>query len=106
MEVLGEMERSIGGHRSNRRQHRTSYQLVIEQLTTRDAVMESEAEGADSGRLEPAFVLAREGAGIDQVHPLQTTRWADDAEGASDLAVLLGILITAAQRRPSHGKQS
>ncbi|WP_432062705.1 Fic family protein [Streptomyces sp. S1] len=53
-----------------------------------------------------AFVLAREGAGIDQVHPLQTTRWADDAEGAADLAVLLGILITAAQRRPSHGRQS
>lgn len=52
------------------------------------------------------FVLAREGILLDQGHPLQTTRWADDAEGAADLAVLLGILITAAERRPSHGRQS
>ncbi|MGA5566367.1 Fic family protein [Streptomyces platensis] len=50
-----------------------------------------------------AFVLAREGVLLDQVHPLQTTRWADDAEGATDLAVLLGILITAAERRLPHG---
>ncbi|MDX3695995.1 hypothetical protein PV726_37915 [Streptomyces europaeiscabiei] len=40
------------------------------------------------------------------MHPLQTTRWADDAEGAADPAVLLGILITAAARRPSYGRQS
>ncbi|WP_244224012.1 Fic family protein [Streptomyces tirandamycinicus] len=53
-----------------------------------------------------AFVLAREGVVLDQVHPLQTTRWADDAEGAADLAVLLGILLTAAARRRSHGRQS
>jgi fido (protein-threonine AMPylation protein) len=52
------------------------------------------------------FVLAREGVLLDQVHPLQTTRWADDAEGAADLAVLLGILITAAERRHSHGRRS
>jgi hypothetical protein len=52
------------------------------------------------------FVLAREGILLNQVHPLQTIRWADDAEGAADLAVLLGILITAAERRPSHGRQS
>ncbi|WP_405937206.1 Fic family protein [Streptomyces sp. NBC_00726] len=45
-----------------------------------------------------AFVLAREGVPLDQLHPLQTTRWANDAEGAADLAVLLGILITAAER--------
>lgn len=32
--------------------------------------------------------------------------WADDAEGAADLAVLLGILITAAERRLSNGSQS
>ena len=30
---------------------------------------------------------------VDQVHPPQTTRWSNDAEGAADLAVLLGILI-------------
>ncbi|MFF0478900.1 Fic family protein [Streptomyces sp. NPDC004284] len=46
-----------------------------------------------------AFVLAREGAGIDQVHPLQATRWADYVEGAADLAMLLGILINSAERR-------
>ncbi len=39
-------------------------------------------------------------------HRGETTRWADDAEGAADLAMLLGILITAAERRPSHGSQS
>ncbi|MBB4981564.1 Fic family protein [Streptomyces nymphaeiformis] len=61
---------------------------------------------ARAAMLALAFVLAREGAAIDQVHPLQTTRWADDSEGAADLAVLLGILINAAQRRPSHGRQS
>jgi len=36
-----------------------------------------------------AFVLGREGVSLDQVHSLQATRWADDAEGAADLAVLL-----------------
>ncbi|MHA5052512.1 Fic family protein [Streptomyces sp. SD15] len=61
---------------------------------------------ARSAMLTLAFVLAREGVLPDQVHPLQTTRWAEDAEGAADLAVLLGILITAAERRPSHGRQS
>ncbi|WP_266651533.1 hypothetical protein [Streptomyces sp. NBC_01549] len=61
---------------------------------------------APAAMLALAFVLAREGVLLDQVHPLQTTRWADDAEGAADLAVLLGILITAAQRHLSHGKQS
>ncbi|MFF7144051.1 MULTISPECIES: hypothetical protein [Streptomyces] len=39
------------------------------------------------------------------MHPLQTTRWADGAEGAADLAVLLGILITAAERRLARGRQ-
>lgn len=61
---------------------------------------------ARAAMLALAFVLAREGVLLDQVHPLQTTRWADDAEGAADLAVLLGILITAAERPPSHGRQS
>ncbi|MFJ5834974.1 Fic family protein [Streptomyces sp. NPDC093089] len=61
---------------------------------------------ARAAMLALAFVLACEGAVIDQVHPLQATRWADDAEGAADLAVLLEILITAAGRRLSHGRQS
>lgn len=61
---------------------------------------------ARAAMLALALVLAREDVLLDQVHPLQTTRWADDAEGAADLAVLLGILITAAERRPSHGRQS
>ncbi|OAQ25812.1 hypothetical protein K457DRAFT_22946 [Linnemannia elongata AG-77] len=57
VEVLGDLERGIGGRRSNRRQNRTSYQLVMEQLDRLDAVMESEAEGADRERLEPAVFL-------------------------------------------------
>ncbi|WP_445395072.1 Fic family protein [Streptomyces sp. LE64] len=60
---------------------------------------------ARAAMLALAFVLAREGALLDRVRPLQTTRWADDAEGAADLAVLLGILLTAAKRRPPLGKQ-
>ncbi|MFG2557055.1 Fic family protein [Streptomyces sp. NPDC048581] len=60
---------------------------------------------ARAATLALAFVLGREGVSLDQVHPLQATRWADDAEGAADLAVLLGILITAAERRRSHGRQ-
>lgn len=52
-----QVERNVGGHRSNRRQNRTSYQLVMEQLAMLDAVMESEAEGADSGHVEPAVFL-------------------------------------------------
>ncbi|MEU8434119.1 hypothetical protein AB0F18_14570 [Streptomyces sp. NPDC029216] len=61
---------------------------------------------ARAALLALAFVLAREGVLLDQVHPLQTTRWADDAAGAADLAMLLGILITAAERRLSRGRQS
>jgi hypothetical protein len=44
--------------------------------------------------------LARPGA------PLQAIRWADDAEDEADLAVLLGILITAAERRLSSMSKS
>ncbi|MEW1660109.1 Fic family protein [Streptomyces sp. NPDC093707] len=61
---------------------------------------------ARAAMLALAFVLARVGVFIGQVQPLQTTRWADDAEGAADLAVLLGILITAAERRLSHARRS
>ncbi|WP_406052260.1 Fic family protein [Streptomyces virginiae] len=54
---------------------------------------------ARAAMLALAFILAREGVLLDQVQPLQATRWADDTEGAADLAVLLGILIAATQRR-------
>ncbi|MET9323417.1 Fic family protein [Streptomyces sp. NPDC003038] len=61
---------------------------------------------ARAAMLALAFVLARESVPLDQVHPLQVTRWADDAEGAADLALLLGILITAAERRLPNRRQS
>ncbi|MFE5522812.1 Fic family protein [Streptomyces virginiae] len=54
---------------------------------------------ARAAMLALAFILARDGVLLDQVQPLQATRWADDTEGAADLAVLLGILIAATQRR-------
>ncbi|MFI1031333.1 Fic family protein [Streptomyces sp. NPDC020951] len=60
---------------------------------------------ARAAMLALAFVLACEGVRLDQVHPLQATRWADDAEGVADLAVLLGILISATERRLSKGRQ-
>lgn len=56
---------------------------------------------ARAAMLALAFVLAREGVFLDQVQPLRATRWADDAEGAADLAVLIGILIDATGRRRS-----
>ncbi|MGW0536586.1 Fic family protein [Streptomyces sp. NPDC003032] len=60
---------------------------------------------ARAAMLALAFVLGRDGLSLDRVHPLQAIRWADDAEGAADLAVLLGILITAAERRlPNRSK--
>ncbi|MEV6104466.1 hypothetical protein AB0M28_07060 [Streptomyces sp. NPDC051940] len=58
---------------------------------------------ARAAMLVLAFVLASEGVTLSQVHPLQATRWADDAEGAVDLAILLGILITESQRRLTVG---
>ncbi|MFF9870040.1 Fic family protein [Streptomyces sp. NPDC013953] len=61
---------------------------------------------ARAAMLALAFVLGRDGVSLDQVHPLQAIRWADDAEGAADLAVLLGILITAAERRLSNRSKS
>ncbi|GAB7035317.1 Fic family protein [Streptomyces platensis] len=50
------------------------------------------------------FVLAREGVALDEVGPLQTTRYADDPEGAADLAVLVGILARATQRRAARAR--
>lgn len=61
---------------------------------------------ARAAMLALAYVLACDGVTLDQAHPLQVTRWADDADGAADLAVLLGILITAAERRLFNGSHS
>lgn len=61
---------------------------------------------ARAAMLALAFVLARDGVSLGKAYPLQVTRWADDVDGAADLAVLLGILITAAQRRPFHESPS
>ncbi|MET9605329.1 Fic family protein [Streptomyces sp. NPDC006512] len=57
-----------------------------------------------------AYVLELEGVRLDQVGPLQTTRYADDAAGAEDLAALVSVLIRSAHRRatgrrdPSGGR--
>ncbi|MGW6023438.1 Fic family protein [Streptomyces sp. NPDC055099] len=50
-------------------------------------------------------VLEREGVRLDQTGPLQTTRYADDADGAADLAALVGILIRATHRRATGTKR-
>ncbi|MEV5436471.1 Fic family protein [Streptomyces sp. NPDC052682] len=54
---------------------------------------------ARAALLALTFVLAREGVALDEVGPLQTTRYADDPEGAADLAVLVAVLARAARRR-------
>ncbi|MGC0406486.1 prophage maintenance system killer protein [Streptomyces sp. SAI-126] len=46
-----------------------------------------------------AYVLESEGVRLDQVGPLQTTRYADDAAGAADLAALVFILIRSTRQR-------
>ncbi len=46
-----------------------------------------------------AHVLETEGVRLDEVGPLQTTRYADDPDGALDLAVLVTVLIRATHRR-------
>ncbi len=46
-----------------------------------------------------AHVLEREGVRLDEVGPLQTTRYADDPDGALDLATLVTVLIRATRRR-------
>ncbi len=46
-----------------------------------------------------AHVLELEGVRLDRVGPLQTTRYADDSDGAADLAVLVAVLIRAAHHR-------
>ncbi|SEE21694.1 Fic family protein [Streptomyces sp. TLI_105] len=46
-----------------------------------------------------AYVLELEGVRLDQVGPLQTTRYADDDAGAADLAALVFILIRSTHQR-------
>ncbi|MFE3513767.1 Fic family protein [Streptomyces sp. NPDC059166] len=50
------------------------------------------------------FVLARERVFLSQVGPLGTTRYADDAAGAADLALLVSVLVRASAGGTSrHG---
>ncbi|UUU36554.1 Fic family protein [Streptomyces sp. CA-210063] len=46
-----------------------------------------------------AYVLELEVVRLDQTGPLQTTRYADDAAGAADLAVLVSVLIRSTHHR-------
>ncbi|MET9297607.1 hypothetical protein [Streptomyces sp. NPDC003077] len=46
-----------------------------------------------------AYVLETEGVRLDEVGPLQTTRYADDPVGALDLADLVSVLMRATHRR-------
>ncbi|MER7755259.1 Fic family protein [Kitasatospora sp. NPDC097643] len=46
-----------------------------------------------------AYVLDLDGVRLDQVAPLQTTRYADDPAGSADLAALVAVLICASRRR-------
>ena len=48
-----------------------------------------------------AHVLDVGGVRLDEVGPLQTTRYADDPVGALDLAALVSVLIRATHRRAS-----
>ncbi|MEU5223305.1 Fic family protein [Streptomyces toyocaensis] len=48
---------------------------------------------ARAALLALAFVLARESVTLHKVGPLRTVRYADDPDGAADLAVLVTILI-------------
>lgn len=54
---------------------------------------------ARAALLALVFVLAREGVVLAEVGPLHTTRYADDAAGAADLAALVTVLIAATGRR-------
>ncbi|OXY91786.1 hypothetical protein BEK98_28795 [Streptomyces diastatochromogenes] len=47
---------------------------------------------ARAALLTLVHVLAREEIVLAEVGPLQTTRYADDAAGAADLATLIGVL--------------
>ncbi|GAA1268620.1 hypothetical protein GCM10009665_66560 [Kitasatospora nipponensis] len=45
------------------------------------------------------YVLERAGGRLDEVGPLQTTRYPDDPAGAADLAALVTVLLRATHRR-------
>ncbi|WP_406163730.1 Fic family protein [Streptomyces sp. NBC_00882] len=49
-----------------------------------------------------AYVLEVEGVRLDQAGPLLTTRYADDAAGAADLAALVSVLIRSTQSRATR----
>ncbi|MER6678086.1 Fic family protein [Streptomyces sp. NPDC000983] len=51
-----------------------------------------------------AYVLELEGVRLDQVGPLQTTRYADDAAGAADLAALVFVLIRSMHQRATSSR--
>ncbi|MCX4539149.1 Fic family protein [Streptomyces sp. NBC_01565] len=52
-----------------------------------------------------AYVLELEGVRLDQAGPLQATRYADDAAGATDLAALVSVLIRSTHRRATRDRQ-
>lgn len=45
------------------------------------------------------YVLELEGVRLDRTGPLRITRYADDAAGAADLAVLVSVLIRSTRHR-------
>lgn len=51
-----------------------------------------------------AYVLELEGVRLDQAGPLQTTRYADDAAGAADLAALVSVLIRSTHHRATRAR--
>ncbi|GGY85880.1 hypothetical protein GCM10010343_08350 [Streptomyces avidinii] len=51
-----------------------------------------------------AHVLELEGVRLDRTGPLQTTRYADDAAGAADLAVLVSVLIRSTHQRAARAR--
>lgn len=50
-----------------------------------------------------AYILELDGVRLDQTGPLQTTRYADDAAGAADLAALVSVLIRSTGSARTHG---
>lgn len=52
-----------------------------------------------------AYVLELEGVRLDQAGPLQTTRYADDAAGAADLAALVSVLIRSTHHRATRARR-
>jgi hypothetical protein len=54
---------------------------------------------ARAALLALTFVLAREGVVLGQVGPIAITRYADDPEGAADLATLVAVLASAGRRK-------